>query len=151
MPKLTSGAWLAAWGLTEAEAGSDSGGTRSTAVRDGGSWVLNGSKNFITNASVGAVAVLMAVTDPGKGHAGISAFIDPFGRITERIRGPKEKDIFVEGTLVSDVALSGAQTFYTEYGDVFALSQILFSAVTVVYGLLKAVLGELRLVELNRV
>jgi hypothetical protein len=75
MPKLTSGEWLAAWGLTEAEAGSDSGGTRSTAVRDGGGWVLNGSKNFITNASVGGVAVLMAVTDPSQGHAGISAFI----------------------------------------------------------------------------
>src|SRR5215472_1654530 len=75
MPLLTSGEWLAAWGLTEAEAGSDSGGTRSTAVRDGGGWVLNGSKNFITNASVGGVAVLMAVTDATRGHGGISAFI----------------------------------------------------------------------------
>src|SRR5512143_2067985 len=61
MPRLTTGEWLAAWGLTEAEAGSDSGGTRSTATRDRGEWVLNGSKNFITNASVGGVAVLMAV------------------------------------------------------------------------------------------
>src|SRR5215471_8465791 len=75
MPRLTSGTWLAAWGLTEAEAGSDSGGTRSTATREGGSWVLNGSKNFITNASVGGVAVLMAVTDQARGHAGISSFI----------------------------------------------------------------------------
>jgi alkylation response protein AidB-like acyl-CoA dehydrogenase len=75
MPKLTSGEWLAAWGLTEAEAGSDSGGTRSTAARDGSGWVLNGSKNFITNASVGGVAVLMAVTDASRGHSGISAFI----------------------------------------------------------------------------
>ncbi|HSS44046.1 MAG TPA: acyl-CoA dehydrogenase family protein [Thermoanaerobaculia bacterium] len=75
MPKLTSGEWLAAWGLTEAEAGSDSGGTKSTAVRDGQGWVLNGSKNFITNASVGGVAVLMAVTDRSAGHHGISAFI----------------------------------------------------------------------------
>jgi alkylation response protein AidB-like acyl-CoA dehydrogenase len=75
MPRLTSGEWLAAWGLTEAEAGSDSGGTRSTAVRDGSGWVLNGSKNFITNASVGGVAVLMAVTDPSRGHGGISSFI----------------------------------------------------------------------------
>jgi len=75
MPKLTSGEWLAAWGLTEAEAGSDSGGTRTTAVKDGDSWVLNGSKNFITNASVGRVAVLMAVTDRSKKNRGISAFI----------------------------------------------------------------------------
>src|SRR5215471_14651174 len=75
MPKLTSGEWLAAWGLTEAEAGSDSGGTRTTAVRDGDQWVLNGSKNFITNASVAGVAVLMAVTDRSKKNRGISAFI----------------------------------------------------------------------------
>jgi len=75
MPRLTSGEWLAAWGLTEAEAGSDSSGTKTTAVRDGDSWVLNGSKNFITNASVGSLAVLMAVTDRAKGNKGISAFI----------------------------------------------------------------------------
>jgi alkylation response protein AidB-like acyl-CoA dehydrogenase len=75
MPRLASGEWLAAWGLTEPEAGSDSSGTKTTAVRDGGSWVLNGSKNFITNASVGGVAVLMAVTDRSKKNHGISAFI----------------------------------------------------------------------------
>ncbi len=75
VPKLASGEWLAAWGLTESEAGSDSSGTRTTAVRDGDAWVLNGSKNFITNASVGRVAVLMAVTDRDKGNRGISAFI----------------------------------------------------------------------------
>jgi alkylation response protein AidB-like acyl-CoA dehydrogenase len=75
VPKLATGEWLAAWGLTEAEAGSDSGGTRSTGVRDGDVWVLNGSKNFTTNASVGNVAVLMAVTDRSAGRHGISAFI----------------------------------------------------------------------------
>ncbi|MEO8190496.1 MAG: acyl-CoA dehydrogenase family protein [Acidobacteriota bacterium] len=75
MPKLASGEWLAAWGLTEAEAGSDAGGTRTTAVRDGNDWVLNGSKNFITNASVGRVAVLMAVSEKSAGRHGISAFI----------------------------------------------------------------------------
>ncbi len=75
MPKLTSGEWLAAWGLTEAEAGSDSSGTKTTAVRDGEHWVLNGSKNFITNASVGALAVLMAVTDRSRANRGISAFV----------------------------------------------------------------------------
>ena len=75
IPRLASGEWLAAWGLTEAEAGSDSSGTKTTAVRDGDGWVLNGSKNFITNASVGQVAVLMAVTDRSRGNRGISAFI----------------------------------------------------------------------------
>ena len=75
VPRLASGEWMAAWGLTEAEAGSDSSGTKTTAVRDGDNWVLNGSKNFITNASVGSVAVLMAVTDRSKKNRGISAFI----------------------------------------------------------------------------
>ena len=75
VPRLASGEWLAAWGLTEAEAGSDSGGTQSTAVRDGDSWVVNGSKNFTTNASVAGVAVLMAVTDRSSGRHGISSFI----------------------------------------------------------------------------
>ena len=75
LPKLTTGEWLAAWGLTEAEAGSDAGGTKTTAVRDAGQWVLNGSKNFITNASVASVAVLMAVTDRSAGRRGISAFL----------------------------------------------------------------------------
>jgi len=75
IPKLASGEWLAAWGLTEAEAGSDASGTKTTAVRDGDEWVLNGSKNFITNASVAKIAVLMAVTDRPAGKHGISAFI----------------------------------------------------------------------------
>ncbi len=72
---LAQGKLLAAWGLTEAEAGSDSGGTKTTAVKDGSSWVLNGSKNFITHGSVGDVAVLMAVTDKAAGRRGISAFV----------------------------------------------------------------------------
>ena len=75
IPRLATGEWMAAWGLTEAEAGSDSSGTKTTAVRDGDGWVLNGSKNFITNASVARVAVLMAVTDRSKRNHGISAFI----------------------------------------------------------------------------
>ncbi len=75
VPRLATGEWMAAWGLTEAEAGSDSSGTKTTAVRDGDGWVLNGSKNFITNASVARVAVLMAVTDRSKRNRGISAFI----------------------------------------------------------------------------
>ena len=75
IPNLASGEWLAAWGLTEAEAGSDASGTKTTAVRDGDEWVLNGSKNFITNASVAKLAVLMAVTNRAAGKHGISAFI----------------------------------------------------------------------------
>ena len=72
---LAQGKLLGAWGLTEAEAGSDSGGTKTTAVLDGDSWILNGSKNFITHGSVGDVAVLMAVTDKAAARRGISAFV----------------------------------------------------------------------------
>jgi alkylation response protein AidB-like acyl-CoA dehydrogenase len=80
LPKLASGEWIGAWGLTEAEAGSDAGGTRTTAVRDGDEWVLNGSKNFITHASVGSASVVMARTSKEGGHHGISAFFVPFDR-----------------------------------------------------------------------
>ncbi|HEY3349600.1 MAG TPA: acyl-CoA dehydrogenase family protein [Thermoanaerobaculia bacterium] len=72
---LAQGKLIGAWGLTEAESGSDSGGTKTTAVKDGDSWVLNGSKNFITHASVGDVAVLLAVTDKAAGRNRISAFV----------------------------------------------------------------------------
>ena len=72
---LAQGKLLGAWGLTEAEAGSDSAGTRTTAVSDGDAWVLNGAKTFITHGSVGDVAVLMAVTEKAAGKRGISAFV----------------------------------------------------------------------------
>jgi alkylation response protein AidB-like acyl-CoA dehydrogenase len=77
LPPLASGEVLGAWGLTEPGAGSDAGGTKTTAVRDGDSWVLSGSKTFTTNASVGGVAVVMARTTPGRDHRGVSAFIVP--------------------------------------------------------------------------
>lgn len=76
---LASGIWIGAWSLTEPEAGSDAGGTRTTAVREGDQWVLNGSKTFTTNGSVADVAIAMAVTDKSKGSHGISAFIVPRG------------------------------------------------------------------------
>ena len=72
---LAEGKLIGAWGLTEAGAGSDAKGTKTTAVLDGDEWVLNGSKNFITHGSVGDVAVLMAVTDKSLGTHGISAFV----------------------------------------------------------------------------
>src|SRR6476469_636904 len=74
-PKLASGEWLGCWSLTEPEAGSDAAGTRTTAVREGESWVLNGSKTFTTNAHYADVCVGMAVTDRTASQHGISAFI----------------------------------------------------------------------------
>ena len=72
---LARGEHLGAWGLTEPGAGSDASGTRSTAVRSGGGWIVNGSKNFITHAIHGDTCVAMAVTDRTQSSKGISAFI----------------------------------------------------------------------------
>jgi alkylation response protein AidB-like acyl-CoA dehydrogenase len=77
LPRLSRGETIGAWGLTEPEAGSDSGATKTTAVRSDRGWVLNGSKNFITHAGAGGVAVVMARTKPGTDHRGISAFLVP--------------------------------------------------------------------------
>jgi len=75
IPKLASGEWIGCWSLTEPEAGSDAGGTRTSAVPQGGEWVLNGSKTFTTNAHIADVCVAMAVTDRAASSHGISAFI----------------------------------------------------------------------------
>jgi alkylation response protein AidB-like acyl-CoA dehydrogenase len=75
LPKLTTAEWLGCWSLTEPEAGSDAGGTRSAASWDGDCWILNGGKTFTTNAHYADVCVAMAVTDKSAGQKGISAFI----------------------------------------------------------------------------
>jgi alkylation response protein AidB-like acyl-CoA dehydrogenase len=75
LPRLARGEVLGAWGLTEPGSGSDAAALRTRAEWRDGQWVLNGSKAFITNASVGEVAVVMARTDPDKGAKGISAFV----------------------------------------------------------------------------
>lgn len=72
---LAQGRKLGAWSLTEPEAGSDAGGTRTTAKRDGNHWVINGAKTFTTNGHYADVCVAMAVTDKSKSSHGISAFI----------------------------------------------------------------------------
>lgn len=72
---LASGKWLGAFGLSETTAGSDAGGTKTTAVLDGDHWVINGSKNWITSGSIANVLVLTAVTDKNLGTRGISSFI----------------------------------------------------------------------------
>ena len=75
LPRLASGEVLAAWGLTEPGSGSDAAALSTRAEERDGGWVLNGEKAFITNASVGDVAVVMARTDPAQGSRGISAFL----------------------------------------------------------------------------
>ncbi len=75
VPKLASGEWLGAWGLTEPGSGSDAGAARTTAVRNGNSWTLNGNKTFITNGHYADVAVVIAVTEREQGTRGLSAFV----------------------------------------------------------------------------
>ena len=87
---LAMGEKLAAWGLTEASSGSDAAAMRTTATRDGDGWVINGSKQFITNARTGDLIVAMAVTSRGKGSRGISAFIVEQG--TPGFRAGKKED-----------------------------------------------------------
>ncbi len=75
LPRLARGESLGAWGLTEPGSGSDAAAMKARAVADGGRFMLNGSKAFITNAGVAEIMVVMAVTDPALGSKGISAFI----------------------------------------------------------------------------
>jgi len=75
LPRLARGESLGAWGLTEPGSGSDAAAMKTRAVAEGGRFVVNGSKAFITNAGVAEVAVVMAVTDPARGNKGISAFV----------------------------------------------------------------------------
>ena len=77
VPALIAGEYMGAYGLTEPGAGSDASATRTTAVLDGDSWVLNGRKCFCTNASHSGVFIVTAVTDKSLGPKGISAFVVP--------------------------------------------------------------------------
>lgn len=75
IPKLATGEWIGAWGLTEHNTGSDAGGMNTTAVKKGDQWVLNGSKNFITHGKSGDIAVVIARTgEKGDSH-GMTAFV----------------------------------------------------------------------------
>ncbi|MDB4767426.1 acyl-CoA dehydrogenase family protein [Flavobacteriaceae bacterium] len=75
IPKLATGEWIGAWGLTEHNTGSDAGGMNTTAVKKGDQWVLNGSKNFITHGKSGDIAVIIARTgEKGDSH-GMTAFV----------------------------------------------------------------------------
>lgn len=101
---LARGRWLAAWGLTESTSGSDAAAMRTTAVRDGDAWVLNGTKQFITHGLSGDVLVVMAVTNRAKGGRGISAFIVERG--TPGLRaGRKEDKLGMRASETTEVVL----------------------------------------------
>lgn len=102
LPPLTSGKHLGAWGLTEASSGSDAASMRTLAVRDGDSWVINGSKQFITHGRIGGTFVVMAVTDRTPGKVGISAFVIPAGH-PGMTAGKKENKLGMRASDTSEV------------------------------------------------
>jgi hypothetical protein len=99
---LARGEKLAAWGLTEASSGSDAASMQTRAVRDGDSWVLNGTKQFITHGKTGDIMVVMAVTTRAKGSRGISAFIVERGAPGFRA-GKKEDKLGMRASETSEV------------------------------------------------
>ena len=108
LARLARGEALAAWCLTEASAGSDAGAMRTTAVREGSSWVINGSKQFITHGRSADVIVVMAVTSRAQGSRGISAFI--LERGTPGLRaGRKEDKLGMRASETSEVILENCR------------------------------------------
>jgi alkylation response protein AidB-like acyl-CoA dehydrogenase len=105
LPLLARGEVLGAWGLTEANAGSDAAGMRTTATRQGECWVLNGSKSFITHGRIGGVMVVVAVTDRAKGHRGITAFIVEHGT-PGMAPGKKENKLGMRASDTSEVVFT---------------------------------------------
>jgi alkylation response protein AidB-like acyl-CoA dehydrogenase len=102
---LAQGKKLGCWSLTEPQAGSDAGGTRTVAVRKQGGWVLNGAKTFTTNGHYADICVAMAVTDQSKSSKGISAFIIEKG--TPGFRpGKKENKLGMRASDTSEVIFS---------------------------------------------
>jgi alkylation response protein AidB-like acyl-CoA dehydrogenase len=102
LPRLVRGEVWGAWGLTEAGAGSDAAGMRTTAVRQGQCWVINGAKTFITHGKIGGVIVVIAVTDRTKGHRGISAFLVEHGT-AGMSAGKKENKLGMRASDTSEV------------------------------------------------
>jgi alkylation response protein AidB-like acyl-CoA dehydrogenase len=106
LPRMATGEWLAAFGLTESGSGSDSAAMRTIAVRKGDKYILNGSKRFITNGGLAQVNSIFAVTDPDVGTRGISAFI-------------VQKDFpgFEVGRIEEKMGIKGSQTAELIFND----------------------------------
>lgn len=116
LPDLLSGKKIGSFSLTEAQAGSDAGNTKTTAIKDGKKWILNGSKLFATNGAEADIFVLIASTDPGKKTKGVSAFIVEkdmpgykIGKIERKlgIRSSSTAEIILENVEVPEENLLG--------------------------------------------
>lgn len=108
LPKLATGAWLGAYCLSEPNTGSDAARQQATAVRRGDRYVLNGTKNFITNGRVADLYVIYCMTDPSSGHRGISAFlVEATAKGLER--GAKEKTMGIRGSSTCQIVLTDVE------------------------------------------
>lgn len=105
LPRLASGQALGAFGLTEPGAGSDAGSTKTTAVLDGGEWIINGTKCFITTAEVAEVVIITAVTVKGIGTKGISSFLVEKGTPGFTI-AKRENKMGVRGSITNELAFT---------------------------------------------
>jgi alkylation response protein AidB-like acyl-CoA dehydrogenase len=126
LPKLASGEWICAYALTEAASGSDAAGSmRTRAERKGDAYVLNGQKIWITNGSVADVVTVFAVTEPGKGAAGISAFVVERGTPGFRV-GKLEKKMGIRGSptveLIFDDCVVPAENRLGQEGEGFKIA-----------------------------
>jgi len=125
LPRLASGEWLCAYALTESGSGSDSAAMRSTARRDGDTYVLNGSKRFITNAGVAQLYTVFAKTDSDAGHAGISAFVveaDAPGFEVARVEPKMGIKGSTTGELVFEECRVPAENLLAEEGEGFKIA-----------------------------
>lgn len=125
LPKLASGEWIGAWGLTEPNTGSDAGNMKTTAVRDGDEWVINGAKNFITHGASGDVAVVVARTGEPNTRRNASAFIVERG--TPGFRGGrKENKLGMRASETAEMIFEDcripAENLIGEVGDGFVQS-----------------------------
>jgi len=110
---LATGQQLAAWGLTEASAGSDAASMRTTAVHDGSDWVINGTKQFITHGGTGDLIVVMAVTNKSRRSRGISAFVVERGTPGFRA-GKKENKLGMRASETSEVVFENCRVPSTQ-------------------------------------
>jgi alkylation response protein AidB-like acyl-CoA dehydrogenase len=106
---VASGEFLGCFGLTEAGAGSDPAGMRTTAVPDGEAWIINGEKKFITNGNVSRYAVIAAVTEKGKGYKGISSFIMDLENTPGYFLGRVEEKLGINASGTAELVFDNAR------------------------------------------
>lgn len=145
VPDLASGRKIGAWGLTEPDSGSDSGALKTVAKQEGDTWVLNGSKQFITNGHIAHTFVILANTDPSKGTKGITAFIlekgmkgFTVGKKEDKMgcRGSPTSQLFFEDVRIPDANRIGA------VGDGFRQAMVVLDGGRIGIGAMALGLGQ---------